>query len=186
MEKLRCVVERITYHNEMNGYSVIRCRAKGFSDLVTVVGLMPEVHVGSVLLLTGSWKIDARYGRQFSMESFEEALPATVYGIEKYLGSGLIRGIGPKYARRIVQAFGKDTLEVIESDPDRLYSIPGIGKTRVEQIKKSWVEQKEIKNIILWCRKILIAWQTISGGSAFARRISLRKKWDSDTRGMRA
>ena len=150
MEKLRCVVERITYHNEMNGYSVIRCRAKGFSDLVTVVGLMPEVHVGSVLLLTGSWKIDARYGRQFSMESFEEALPATVYGIEKYLGSGLIRGIGPKYARRIVQAFGKDTLEVIESDPDRLYSIPGIGKTRVEQIKKSWVEQKEIKNIMLF------------------------------------
>ena len=150
MEKLRCVVERITYHNELNGWSVIRCRAKGFSELVTVVGMMPEVHVGSVLQLTGSWRIDAKYGRQFSIESFEETLPATVYGIEKYLGSGLIRGIGPKYARRIVQTFGKDTLEVIENDPDRLFSVPGIGKSRVEQIKKSWVEQKEIKNIMLF------------------------------------
>ena len=150
MEKLRCVVERITYHNEMNGYSVVRCRAKGFGELVTVVGLMPEVHVGSVLQLTGSWRIDAKYGRQFSVESFEETLPATVYGIEKYLGSGMIRGIGPKYARRIVQTFGRDTLEVIENDPDRLFHVPGIGKTRVDQIKKSWAEQKEIKNIMLF------------------------------------
>ena len=150
MEKLRCVVERITYHNEMNGYSVIRCRAKGFGELVTVVGLMPEVHVGSVLQLTGSWRIDAKYGRQFSVETFEETLPATVYGIEKYLGSGMIRGIGPKYARRIVQTFGRDTLEVIENDPDRLFHVPGIGKTRVDQIKKSWAEQKEIKNIMLF------------------------------------
>ncbi len=150
MERLRCVVERITYHNEMNGYSVIRCRAKGFSELVTVVGSMPEVHAGSVLQLTGSWRIDAKYGRQFSIESFEETLPATVYGIEKYLGSGMIRGIGPKYARRIVQTFGKDTLEVIENDPDRLFHVPGIGKTRVDQIKKSWAEQKEIKNIMLF------------------------------------
>ena len=150
MEKLRCVVERITYHNEMNGYSVIRCRARGFGELVTVVGLMPEVHVGSVLQLTGSWRIDAKYGRQFSIESFEETLPATVYGIEKYLGSGMIRGIGPKYARRIVQTFGRDTLDVIENDPDRLFQVPGIGKTRVDQIKKSWTEQKEIKNIMLF------------------------------------
>ena len=105
MEKLRCVVERITYHNEMNGYSVIRCRARGFGELVTVVGLMPEVHVGSVLQLTGSWRIDAKYGRQFSVETFEETLPATVYGIEKYLGSGMIRGIGPKYADRIGRSY---------------------------------------------------------------------------------
>ena len=150
MEQLRCVVERITYHNEMNGYSVIRCRAKGFSELVTAVGMMPEVHVGSVLQLSGRWKIDAKYGRQFSIEQFEETLPATVYGIEKYLGSGLIRGIGPKFARKIVQEFGKDTLEVIENDPDSLLKVPGIGKTRVDQVKKSWTEQKEIKNIMLF------------------------------------
>ncbi len=153
MEKLRCVVERITYHNELNGYSVIRCRAKGFSELVTVVGLMPEVHVGSVLVLGGSWKIDAKYGRQFAAETFEETLPATVYGIEKYLGSGLIKGVGPEFARRIVKEFGKDTLEVIETDPDRLMSVPGIGKTRVEQIRNSWQEQREVKNIMLFLQE---------------------------------
>ncbi|MDO5134037.1 MAG: ATP-dependent RecD-like DNA helicase [Eubacteriales bacterium] len=150
MEKLRCVVERVTYHNETNGYTVIRCRAKGFSELVTVVGTTASVHVGSVLLVTGIWKMDAKYGRQFSAESFEEVLPATVYGIEKYLGSGLIRGIGPKNAGKIVREFGKDTLEIIENDPDRLLTVPGIGKARVEQVKKSWQEQKEIKNIMLF------------------------------------
>ena len=150
LEHLRCVVERITYQNAENGYSVIKCRAKGYQDLVTVVGSMPDVHVGSVLYLGGSWKIDGKYGRQFAMETFEETLPATVYGIEKYLGSGLIKGVGPKFARRIVQQFGKDTLDVIEEDPDRLLEVPGIGKMRVERIKKSWQEQKEIKNIMLF------------------------------------
>ena len=105
MERLRCVVERITYQNEANGYTVIKCRAKNYQDLVTVVGAMPDVHVGSVLSLTGQWKVDAKYGRQFAMETFEETLPATVYGMEKYLGSGLIKGIGPKYAKKIVGQF---------------------------------------------------------------------------------
>ena len=150
MEHLRGVVERITYQNMENGYSVIKCAVKGFSDLVTVVGSMPDVHVGSVLYLGGNWRIDAKYGRQFAMETFEETLPATVFGIEKYLGSGLIKGIGPKFARKIVQEFGKDTLDVIEEDPDTLLKVPGIGKMRVEQIKKSWQEQKEIKNIMLF------------------------------------
>ena len=150
MDHLRCVVERITYQNTENGYSVIKCRAKGYSELVTVVGNMPEVHVGSVLSLGGSWKMDAKYGRQFSMETFEETLPATAYGIEKYLGSGLVKGIGPKYAGRIVRQFGKDTLEIIEAAPDRLLEVPGIGKKRVDRIKKSWEEQKEIKNIMLF------------------------------------
>ncbi len=113
MDQLRCVVERITYQNAENGYTVIKCRVKGYSDLVTVVGSMPDVHVGSVLVLGGKWKVDAKYGRQFSMETFEETLPATVFGIEKYLGSGLIKGIGPKFAQKIVKEFGKDTLEVI-------------------------------------------------------------------------
>jgi len=150
MEKLRCVVERITYQNSTNGYTVIKCRAKGFDDLVTVVGLMPDVHVGSVLSLTGNWRFDAKYGQQFSIETFEETLPATVYGIEKYLGSGLVKGIGPKYAKRIVQAFGTETLNIIEEDPDQLLNIPGIGKLRVDRIKTSWAEQKEIRNIMLF------------------------------------
>ncbi len=150
MERLRCVVERITYQNEENGYSVLKVAVKDYHDLVTVVGVMPDTHVGSVLSLEGVWKMDARYGRQFSVEKFEETLPATVYGIEKYLGSGLIKGVGPKFAKRIVGKFGKDTLNVIEEDPDALLEVEGIGKIRVERIKKSWQEQKEIKNIMLF------------------------------------
>ena len=150
MDHLRCVVERITYQNPENGYTVLKCKAKGFDDLITVVGSMPEVHVGSVITMTGNWKVDAKYGRQFSMESYEEMLPATVYGIEKYLGSGLIKGVGPKFASRIVKEFGADTLTVIEENPDSLIKVPGIGRIRVEKIKKSWQDQKEIKNIMLF------------------------------------
>ncbi|MCD8325175.1 MAG: ATP-dependent RecD-like DNA helicase [Lachnospiraceae bacterium] len=150
MDHLRCVVERITYQNAENGFSVIKCRAKGFQDLVTVVGNMPDVHVGSVLTMEGQWRIDGKYGRQFSAEKWEETLPATTYGIEKYLGSGLIKGVGPKFAKRIVQKFGKDTLEIIETDPDSLIQVEGIGQKRVERIKKGWQEQKEIKNIMLF------------------------------------
>ena len=148
MERLRCVVERITFQSD--GYSVLKCAAKGFSDLVTVVGMMPDTHVGSVLTLGGQWKIDSRYGRQFQVASFEETLPATVYGMEKYLGSGLIKGIGPKYAKLIVRQFGENTLEIIENEPDRLLEVPGIGQRRVESIKKGWTEQKEIKDIMLF------------------------------------
>ena len=150
MERLRCAVERITYRNEENGYTVLRCRAKGFQDLVTVVGSMPETHVGSVLQLEGEWRLDAKYGRQFSVSAFEETMPATAYGIEKYLGSGLVKGIGPKFAHRIVRAFGAETLDIIEETPERLLEVPGIGQVRVDRIRKSWAEQKEIRNIMLF------------------------------------
>ena len=148
LERLRCVVERITFQSD--GYSVLKCSAKGYSDLVTVVGMMPDAHVGSVLTLGGRWKIDSKYGRQFQVVTFEETLPATVYGIEKYLGSGLIKGIGPKYAKLIVNTFGADTLEVIETEPERLLEVPGIGEKRVERIRQGWTDQKEIKNIMLF------------------------------------
>ena len=148
LERLRCVVERITFQSD--GYSVLKCSAKGYSDLVTVVGMMPDAHVGSVLTLGGWWKIDSKYGRQFQVVTFEETLPATVYGIEKYLGSGLIKGIGPKYAKLIVNTFGADTLEVIETEPERLLEVPGIGEKRVERIRQGWTDQKEIKNIMLF------------------------------------
>lgn len=150
MDHLRCVVERITYQNPENGYTVLKCAIKNYSDLVTVVGNIPDTHVGSVLSLEGFWKMAPKYGRQFSVEKFEETLPATVYGIEKYLGSGLVKGVGPKFAKRIVETFGKDTLDVIEESPDDLLKVPGIGKVRVERIKTSWQEQKEIKNIMLF------------------------------------
>ena len=102
MEHLRCVIERITYQNPQNGYTVLKVAVKGSPDLVTIVGAMPETHVGSVLSLEGFWKMDAKYGRQFSVEKFEETLPATVYGIEKYLGSGLVMKNGTKIVRPII------------------------------------------------------------------------------------
>lgn len=117
---------------------------------MTAVGNMPEVHVGSVLLLGGSWRMDSKYGRQFSVESFEEVMPATAYGIEKYLGSGLVKGIGPKYAHRIVQCFGSNTLDIIEETPEKLLEVDGIGKVRLDRIRKSWQEQKEIRNIMVF------------------------------------
>ena len=111
---IRCVVERITYQNPENGYSVLKVHVKGYDDLVTVVGNLLDANVGSVLLVEGEWKVDTRYGRQFMAAKWEETLPATVYGMEKYLGSGLIKGVGPKYAKKIVQKFGTDTFTVID------------------------------------------------------------------------
>ena len=130
MEHLRCVVERITYQNADNGYTVLKCAVKNYSDLVTVVGTMPDTHVGSVLSLEGMWKMDAIYGRQFLVEKFEETLPATVYGIEKYLGSGLVKGVGPKFAKRIVEKFVNYTLHLKEETTDELIKQTDIGKKR--------------------------------------------------------
>ena len=148
--KIRCVVERITYQNPENGYSVLKVRIKGYDDLVPLVGNLFDVNVGSVLIVEGNWKVDAKYGRQFTADSWEETMPATVYGIEKYLGSGLIKGVGPKFAGRIVRKFGTETIEVIENDIHRLLEVEGIGKKRVEQIAESWERQKEIKNVMLF------------------------------------
>lgn len=148
--RIRGVVERITYQNPENGYTVLKCAVKNYSDLVTVVGNLLDVNVGLVLLVDGNWKIDSKYGRQFLAESWEETMPATVFGIEKYLGSGLIKGVGPKFAKRIVQKFGTETIEVIESDEKRLLEVEGIGKKRIQMIHESWEKQKEIKNIMLF------------------------------------
>lgn len=164
MLKLRCVVERITYQNPENGYSVLKVKVKGYSDLVTLVGNLLEVPAGSVLLCEGDWKIDKRYGNQFVCQSWEEVMPATAYGIEKYLGSGLVKGIGPKFAQLIVKHFGMDTIEVIETDIDRLHEVPGIGKKRVELIRESWEKQKDIKNVMLFL-------QSYGVSTAFAAKI---------------
>lgn len=150
MLKLRCVIERITFLNPENGYSVMKVKVKGYNDLVTLVGNLLEVPVGSVLLCEGDWKVDKRFGSQFVCQSWEEVMPATAYGIEKYLGSGLVKGIGPKFAQLIVKQFGLDTIEVIETDIQRLYEVPGIGKKRVEKIRESWEKQKDIKNVMLF------------------------------------
>ena len=153
MQKIRCVVERITYQNPENGYTVLKCRVKDHSDLVPVIGNMIDVNVGSVLIVEGDWKVDAKYGRQFTAQNWEETLPATVYGMEKYLGSGLIRGVGPKYAKKIVQKFGTDTFAVIEDHIELLIEIEGIGRKRIQMIAQSWERQKEVKNVMLFLQE---------------------------------
>ena len=151
--KIRCVVERITYQNPENGYTILKCRVKDYADLVPVIGNLLDVNVGSVLLVEGNWKVDAKYGRQFVAESWEETLPATVYGMEKYLGSGLIKGVGPKFAKRIVQRFGIDTFAIIEDNVELLIEVDGIGDKRVRMIAESWEKQKEIKNVMLFLQE---------------------------------
>lgn len=153
MVKVRCVVERITYQNPENGYSVLKCRVKGYDDLVPVIGNLLDATVGSVLLCEGDWKVDKKFGRQFVAESWEETLPATVYGMEKYLGSGLIKGVGPKFAKKIVQRFGPDTFTVIEDNIELLIEIEGIGRKRINKIAESWQRQKEIKNVMLFLQE---------------------------------
>jgi len=150
MTRIRCVVERITYQSAETGYTVLKAAVKGYHELVPIVGNLLDVSIGSVLLVEGDWKVDAKYGRQFIASKWEETLPATVYGIEKYLGSGLIKGVGPVYAKKIVAQFGAETLNVIEDEPHRLSEVPGIGERRVAKIIASWEKQKEIKNIMLF------------------------------------
>ncbi len=150
MTKLRGVVEHITYQNPENGWSVMKVKVKDYKDLVTLTGSLLDVPVGSVLLCEGQWKVDARYGQQYVVESWEEVMPATIYGIEKYLGSGLIKGIGPAYARAIVSRFGLEILEVIENDIERLLEVPRLGRKRMEKIRESWEKQKDIKEVMVF------------------------------------
>jgi exodeoxyribonuclease V alpha subunit len=154
MIKLRCVIETITYQNPENGWSVIKAKVKGYDNLVTLVGSMLDVPVGSVLLTSGNWKVDSKYGNQFVVDTYEEVMPATIYGIEKYLGSGLIKGIGPIYARAIVAQFGLETLDIIDTDPDRLIEVPRLGKKRIERIKTSWEKQKDIKEVMVFLQGV--------------------------------
>lgn len=150
MEYIGGIVERITYENEENGFCVIKIKSKGYSDLVTVVGNLAAVNVGAIIRAKGEWKMDNKFGRQFAAQDYRETIPATVAGIEKYLGSGLIKGIGPAFAKRIVGHFKEDTLKVLEEKVDYLIEVDGIGKKRVEMIKKAWQDQKEIKNVMLF------------------------------------
>lgn len=157
MDSLRGVIERITFHNEENGYTVAKLLPERGQYVgsraereVTVVGAMLGVHVGAAVELTGRWTVHADYGKQFAVEQMRTVLPATVAGMEKYLGSGLIRGVGPATARRIVQYFGLETLAVIEEQPERLLEVPGVGRKRVETIIRAWEEQRAIKEVMLF------------------------------------
>lgn len=150
MEKIKCTIERITFQNPENGYSVLQATIKGYRDEQTLVGTFHEVTVGAVLTVEGTWRVDKRYGRQFAVEKWTEELPADIIGIEKYQGSGLVKGIGPKFAKLIVAKFGLDTFNVIENEPDKLLEVYGIGKGRVAKIQASWEKQKDVKDIMVF------------------------------------
>lgn len=150
MEYLDGTIERITFSNEQNGFGVIKVRVKGDSDLITAVGTLPSVNIGATVCLKGEWKNNSKYGKQFNVYEYTETVPATAAGIEKYLGSGFIKGIGPVNAKRIVKKFGEDTIRIIEEQPDRLIEVSGIGSKRIEIIKAAWQEHKEIKNVMLF------------------------------------
>jgi exodeoxyribonuclease V alpha subunit len=149
---LQGLVERITFASEEDGFSVIKVRTPGYRDLITAVGNFASVCPGETLLMDGVWQTHARFGRQFRVDRYETAAPSTIPGIKKYLGSGLIRGIGPKMADRIVKRFAENTLEIIENQIERLTEIEGIGKYRIGQIKKAWEEQKEIRTLMIFLR----------------------------------
>ena len=154
VEILSGVVERITFCNEENGFSVIKIKSKGFSDLVTIVGNLAAVNVGATVKVKGEWRFDSKYGKQFNAVEYYEIVPATLAGIEKYLGSGLIKGIGPVYSKKIVNKFKENTIKIIEEEPDRLSEVEGIGPKRLEMIKKAWQEQKEIKNVMIFLQSV--------------------------------
>ena len=149
-ETLEGTVEHITYHSDETGYTVVRLATRGFHDLITAVGSLANVNAGEHLRLEGIWANHPRYGRQFKVLKYKSVMPATVDGIRKYLGSGLVKGIGPVMAGRIVKKFGRQTLDIIEQEPDRLLSVLGIGRKRVALVKNAWAEQKRIKEVMIF------------------------------------
>lgn len=148
LSELTGVVKRITFHNPTNGWTVLRLLVQGCSDEVTAVGNFGAITPGENLKLTGHWVNDITYGQQFKVTGYEVVRPATLAGIQRYLGSGLIKGIGPVMARKIVERFGLETLDIIEKQPHRLIEVEGISKVRIEKICTAWEEQKEIRNVM--------------------------------------
>ncbi len=149
-DSLEGVLERITFYNEENGFLIGKLRGNDKSAEVAVVGKAPKVQCGETLLLIGSWTNHPKHGRQFSFVKFESKLPASAYGIRKYLASGLIHGIGKTYANKIVDHFGADTLRIISEESSRLHEVEGIGKKRVKSIKQAWEEQKAIREVMMF------------------------------------
>lgn len=165
-------VERITFHNDENGYTVAHLQQPRTTSLTCIVGTMPGLQVGESVRCSGLWKQHLIHGHQFEVKSFQTEAPADLVGIERYLGSGLIKGIGPAYAKRITGVFGIETLHVIDNQPDKLLDIPGIGKKRAEFIAKCWSDQKSIRNVMIFLQQYGIS-------PAFAQKIF--KKYGQDS-----
>jgi len=149
-EALAGLVERVTFHNADNGFCVLRAKARGHRDLVTVVGHAAAISAGEWITATGEWVNDRSHGQQFKARFLRTSEPTSAEGIEKYLGSGMIRGIGPVYAKKLVHAFGEAVFEIIEATPDRLREVPGIGTVRAARIVAAWAEQKAVREIMVF------------------------------------
>jgi exodeoxyribonuclease V alpha subunit len=165
-------VERITYANEETGYTVAKFALSGFQELITIVGNLIAPVPGEILKVKGAWQTHPKFGKQFKVTSHQSVVPATVTGIRKYLGSGLIKGIGPVMAGRIVKSFGERTLEVIDKHIDDLHKVDGIGRKRIEMIDKAWKEQKEIRSVMIFL-------QGHGVSPAYAAKIFKKYGWDS-------
>lgn len=151
LDTLEGIIERITFRAEDTGYTVAKLQpARGRKDLITIVGAIPQVTPGENVRLEGEWSTHPQYGRQFKIHRYRTVYPSTIQGIRKYLGSGLIKGIGPVTAGRIVQYFGLDTLRIIEEEPSRLIEVEGLGPKRAAMIQRAWEEQREIKEVMLF------------------------------------
>jgi exodeoxyribonuclease V alpha subunit len=149
-ESLAGLIERVTYFNEDKGFAVLKVKVRGHRDLVTVVGSLPSVSPGEWLTAQGRWVQDREFGRQFRAELLSSSAPTTREGIEKYLGSGMVKGIGPVYAKRLVERFGERIFEIIENESARLEELDGIGPKRRHRIRDAWAEQKVIRNIMVF------------------------------------
>lgn len=149
-ETLAGLVERVTFHNEENGFCVLRVKARGKRDLITVVGHAAVISAGEFIQASGSWNNDRQHGVQFRAQFLKAMPPTTLEGIEKYLGSGMIRGIGPVYAKKLVKAFGEHVFDIIEAEPDRLREVTGIGPKRADRIVAGWAEQRVIRDIMIF------------------------------------
>ena len=170
-EVLAGLVERVTFHNEENGFCVLRTKARGHRDLVTVVGQAASISAGEWITASGEWTNDRTHGQQFRARFLRTSTPTSIEGIEKYLGSGMIRGIGPVYARKLVRAFGEKVFDTIEAEPGRLQEVNGIGPVRGKRITDSWAEQKVVREIMMFLH---------SNGVGTARAVRIYKTYGSD------
>ncbi|MCW5701979.1 MAG: ATP-dependent RecD-like DNA helicase [Bradyrhizobium sp.] len=170
-EVLAGLVERVTFHNAENGFCVLRIKARGHRDLITVIGHAAIISPGEWVTASGDWVNDHTHGQQFKARFMRTSAPASIDGIEKYLGSGMIRGIGPVYARKMVKAFGEKVFDVIEAEPDRLREVTGIGVLRAKRITDAWAEQKIVREIMVFLH---------SHGVGTARAVRIFKTYGSD------
>ena len=164
MEKIEGSLEHIVYRNEENGYTVGKLLKMGYAEITTVVGSMMGVQVGETLICEGHWKKDKKFGKQFVVEAFDVKVPSTTRGIELYLASGSVAGVGAVFAKRIVDYFGEKTLAIFDEEPKRLLEVEGIGKKKLERIESAWAKQKDI-------RQVMIFLQNYGVSPAYAQRI---------------